>query len=237
MPKKFAQSKRTAIPPFLRIQIHRELTERRFEQFESYADSLERMFRRQAASMSVRVEAQLKTMPEHQRQNFIESAAEDYAELHETFPAMFRSSLFVMCMADFEHTLNGLAELFQNARKLELSFKEIRGEGMERARIYLKKVAQVGFPDTSPEWSEIKTFSALRNLMVHADGRIPLDHKDRPLLEKFIQARPDQLRIDRHQRIVLEQAFFPHVLKTLRQFHTAYMADLKKRYRISAYST
>ncbi|ACB74312.1 hypothetical protein [Opitutus terrae] len=175
-------------------------------------------------------------MPEAQRQDYVDSAAEDYDELHETFPAMFRASLFVMCMADFENTLNGLAELFKKAKKLEISFKEIRGEGMERAKIYLKKVARVGFPDELPHWATIKKFSALRNILVHADGRIPAGHRDEALLKKMIGANSGKLRLDRFQRIVLEREFIPYALETLRGLHVEYSARLKKRYRISRYS-
>jgi hypothetical protein len=230
-------NRRTAVPPFLRIEINRELTERRFDQFESYALSLEGMLRRQAASLSVKLEAKVRNMPEPARQDYIDAAAEDYAELQETFPAMFRASLFVMCLADFEHTLNGLAELFQHAKKLELSFKEIRGEGMDRARLYLKKVVRVGFPDDSPLWPQIKAFSALRNVLVHAGGRLPPDHKDRKVIHDLIKAQADKLRLDRYERIVLEREFVPHVLTVLRKFHGEYAGQLKERYRISMFST
>ncbi len=229
--------RRTAIPTHLRIQLHRQFTERRFEQFESYGRQLEGMFKRQVESFNVRIEAKLKNMPESQRQDFVDSAAEDYAELHETFPEMFRASLFVMCMADFEHTLNGLAELFQNVKKLEISFKDLRGEGMDRARLYLKKVAKVGFPDDSPLWPKIKEFSALRNIIVHADGRVSKGHKDEALLKGLIASLPGKLRLDRFQRLVPEQDFIPHVLDILRRFHSDYADALRKRYRISRYST
>lgn len=225
-----------AIPVLMRIGIHRDLTARRFEQFESYARSLESMLRDEASAFSVRADARLKEMPAERQQDFIEDASEDYAELHETFPSMFRTSLFVMCVADFEHSLNGLADLFQMAKKLEISFKEIRGEGIERARLFLKKVAKVGFPDDSGDWSRIKEFAVLRNLMVHADGRVPPGHKDEKLVERLVSAHPGKLRVDRFHRIVFEKEWNEHVLEVLRRFHASYANALRRRYRISAYS-
>jgi hypothetical protein len=54
----------------------------------------------------------------------------------------------------------------------------------------------------------------LRNIFVHADGRVSKEHKG----WAFAKATPGLLEVDAHGRVTLAAGFVPHVLSVLRRF-------------------
>lgn len=105
----------------------------------------------------------------------------DGVNLTYSVPNLFRRSLFVAAYSLFEHHLNLLAKDLRQERSVGLAIEDIHGQGIERARIYLKKVLGVFFPDTSNEWQEIRRLGQLRNALVHRYGTLEPAGKDKEL--------------------------------------------------------
>ncbi|HUX80237.1 MAG TPA: hypothetical protein VMW10_10920, partial [Alphaproteobacteria bacterium] len=71
-----------------------------------------------------------------------------------------------------EISLNDLCRYLCNSKKLYLSLEDLRGDGTERAKLYLTKACLIDFPESSNEWNEILKLNKIRNCIVHAQGDI-----------------------------------------------------------------
>jgi hypothetical protein len=110
------------------------------------------------------------------------STAFENIDFSTNVPNLFRRALFVAAYSMLETHLNLLATDNQQQKTLVLSLEEIRGQGIERARLYLKKVVGMSFPDTSPEWQVLKRLGELRNVLVHRYGRLEGEGRDKELV-------------------------------------------------------
>lgn len=98
---------------------------------------------------------------------------QDY-EVRDVLPEVFRRSLFAAGYSAFENFMTLLARHFEkDGPGIELS--DLRGQGIQRIRVFLEKVAEVPFPHQATEWPAIGHYRRLRNAVIHADGRVQDD--------------------------------------------------------------
>jgi hypothetical protein len=132
----------------------------------------------QAAELDARLSTDAEQFPEANRQEFFEFHAEDYYELADELPTLLRYSILTGADTGLEVFLNDTCATYAEVHNATITLSDLRGAGVERARDYLKKVARMPFPDTTPEWTSVKRLHQLRNSIVHADGYIASDRND-----------------------------------------------------------
>lgn len=88
------------------------------------------------------------------------------------FPSLQRSSALVSLYGFFENELNRLCELYKNSKPYKIGFKDLTGQGIDRAGNYLEKVASLDIKRSSKQWKEIKKIQEIRNLVVHSNGSL-----------------------------------------------------------------
>lgn len=115
---------------------HFELARSRLDEVEEYSDRFERFMLNESANIRAQVRGQTILMdPQDARtQLHIDCLAEDVAQVEETFPQIFRASLFIQCCSDLEHTLMRLARCHEaySAAKLD----QVKGDrGIRRAHL------------------------------------------------------------------------------------------------------
>ncbi|HJV21709.1 MAG TPA: hypothetical protein VJ570_03380 [Holophagaceae bacterium] len=145
------------------------------------------------------------------------------AETHAgTFlPDLQRRSALLTLYAALEAELDGLCQTLQESRHLGLGAGDLRSRGLERSALYLEKVAGLPTAREGPAWLELTRIRELRNLLIHADGRLP-EHK--PDLERYLATSPC-FRAEREEgraQLRLEPGCLHHVLKVW----GAYVRDL-----------
>jgi hypothetical protein len=141
----------------------------------------------------------------------------DYYLYASEFPNILRTSIFVSCYSFYENQLNLFCKLLHRKRNLTLSLTDIKGNGIERAQVYLKKVAQIEFPDKSQEWQFLKKCNLIRNCVVHNGGVVEENAKE---LMKVIHSI-DFISIQYHpfeQKIELKKEFCIEVIRNMRGF-------------------
>jgi hypothetical protein len=80
--------------------------------------------------------------------------------------------------------MNYLCRLAENKTKSKFKLNDLNGQGIERAKLYLKKVANIDGPFNSRSWQKIKKYAELRNVMAHATGELDLSNdKHKNVLE------------------------------------------------------
>jgi hypothetical protein len=68
--------------------------------------------------------------------------------------------------------LDKLCSRVKTHENFKLDVSDLGEKGILRSTTYLLKVAQLDGIRTSPEWNEIRNIQSIRNLLVHADGKL-----------------------------------------------------------------
>ena len=209
-----------------------DLAHTRLNELEEYSRRSEEWLGRESVNIRVQVRGQTLFMnPEDERtQHYIDAMAEDISQVEETFPQIFRTSLFIQCCSDFEHVLMRIAKRFEGNIPTKLA--DLRNDaGIRKAQTYLRHYAGVKFPDETPLWTDILLLSELRNVAVHANRTVPeapKNDKHRKLklaVDTAVRRWPDDVSIDRFHQFALSSAFVARVLT----IHRGFLTELRAR--------
>jgi hypothetical protein len=119
--------------------------------------------------------------------------AEDLIEISNfdiEYPVFLRYSIFSTIYSYFEHSLSKICSQMQFNLQISLKKEDLRGNGINQSRDYLKKVIEIEFPDDSPLWQEIQNYRNLRNNIIHNKGLVSGDvsNKTQNNLNKYIES-------------------------------------------------
>lgn len=97
----------------------------------------------------------------------------------EDFPRILRESHYTAVYSFFEQSLFFLCDIAKNYKQSPFQVKELQGRGINQARQYLLKVANIEFSTYSDIWTNIQFYAEVRNKIVHAGGSLsPTQDKD-----------------------------------------------------------
>jgi hypothetical protein len=133
----------------------------------------------------------------------------------ELFPSLQRSSALITLYSFFEHELEGLCDLYKAEKGFDIDVSDMRSKGIDRAALYLRKVARLDVHQASQEWIAIKNIQVLRNLVVHRNGQVS-ESRDKPLVQ-FVKA-VSTLTWKPGGEIVFESGFLLFVVNTFRNY-------------------
>lgn len=88
----------------------------------------------------------------------------------ELIPTM-RYSFIVFLHTILETQLRAFCNEMQREKQLSINVDDITGKGIDKARIYLEKLAAIRIADF-PEWQHLRTSQKIRNCIVHEHGRL-----------------------------------------------------------------
>ncbi|CAG9262101.1 hypothetical protein [Paraburkholderia caribensis] len=143
----------------------------------------------------------------------------------EYFPNLQRRSGLITLFSFFEHELDKLCNQFRETEKYALSFKDLQGTGNERSMIYLEKIVQIDIRRNTPEWQEIKSIQSIRNLIVHADGRLSAEKRKE---SEYVNAC-HLLRAT--EEVIIEKGYLEHVLATFKKHFEAVNIAIGLKYK------
>jgi len=133
----------------------------------------------------------------------------------EGYPQILRSALFTTAYSVLESFMTSLCkELEEHVAGPRL--RDLRGEGIRRARLYLTKVARADIPDTD-EWQRLLLYGALRNSLVHSRGDLNASPDQSAIKQLQSRERTFDFAPD-EQAVVLGPAFTPRFLDTTSDF-------------------
>lgn len=204
----------------------------RIDELKEYSRRSEDWLKRESVHIRRHARGQTLLMdPEDERtQQYVDAMAEDIAQVEETFPQIFRTSLLIQCCADLEHALVRIAKRYEG--NLVTKFADLRNDaGIRKVQKYLKDHAGVKFPDDIPVWTDILLLADLRNVAVHANRAVPetpKTEKQRKLklvVDTAVRRWPDDISIDQFRQFALSPAFVGRALTLHREF----LAELRAR--------
>src|SRR4030042_2915805 len=98
-----------------------------------------------------------------------EDFAVDYFEIEKVLLNIFRRSILVIVYSFIENSMNSLCRYLHGYKKLSIGIDDLKGVGIERAKLYLEKVCLIDLPNT---WSRLEKLNRIRNCIVHAEGDV-----------------------------------------------------------------
>jgi hypothetical protein len=102
------------------------------------------------------------------------------------FPTAKRGAALTALCGYMEHELNELCREIERQILVAVSVEDMKGQGVTRAELYLRKVGNVVFDDrVKSEWKKMQDAFSVRNAIVHAGGRI-----EKANIEQIVKASP-----------------------------------------------
>lgn len=156
----------------------------------------------------------LEKYPEVEHQEIVESHAWDLHLNQSRYPDIHRNALVIAIYAFLEDQLNGLCETLGEALNSPIRLADLHGQGIERALLFLSKVAQFDL-GAVPTLSFVRHVNRLRNKLVHASGVLPDDPADG--LNLFVKTTPG-LRGEPGGRVHINSDFNGYLTARLTDF-------------------
>ncbi|WBY39799.1 hypothetical protein [Bacillus subtilis] len=156
-----------------------------------------------------------------EREEFYDIYSEELIYNVELFPQLIKVSAFLQMYFAFENGLNDYCNAYSNKLGANITVYDFGGSGITRAKNFLRKVApNIDEPFKTKEWQQIRTFSTLRNKLVHEDGYFNDENvKD---FEKKEAIPPGveftETSSESKLKIILKEDFINHVYNTFLTF-------------------
>ena len=126
----------------------------------------------------------LEKYPGKNHGDIVESYSWDLHLNQSKYPSLHRESLIITIFNFLEHQLNSLCKILYESIDNGLKLKDIHGHGVERALLFLTKVAKFNFSSFGSELPMIKGVNLVRNIIVHNGGQLPDEPKSK--VNKFV---------------------------------------------------
>lgn len=108
---------------------------------------------------------------ENGEEDFIQQIVEiDTSIVQENVNPLLSEAYFLAAYNCLEYSLNFLCSAWQKQESTKLKFKDISGQGIPRAILYLEKVVGLNKIKNSEEWQQLTHWNTVRNCLVHNSG-------------------------------------------------------------------
>jgi hypothetical protein len=189
------------------------LIEFRIMELREYCEELEAYFAKQQKNILDRYNKEIAKNPQEQS-DIAEYFGEEKSRIEEIFLTNFRYSMVVSVHSVLEVTLDDLCLRLQRSKRITKTLDSSQGDGIARAKRYLKEVCKISFPEGANEWQQIERSIKIRNCIVHAQGNVNKvrDSKKREKLKKLI-ADTNGITLDAAERFIrIDSAYVPSII-------------------------
>ena len=194
--------------------IHCHLAKNELMDFSCFNDETEKSWRNKDDKLQGEIDKILQSYPEKSHDDVVESYSWDLHLSQCKYPNMHRESLVITLYNFLEDRLNRLCHMFRESVSSDLKLKDLHGQGVERALLYLSKVVRISLEGFGAELPFIKGASMVRNIIVHTGGILP-EGKDK--VNGFV-SRTDHISGNEGCGVKIHSGFIPLFINTLLSF-------------------
>ncbi len=212
------------------VAVTRDLVRLNLDQLERCVEDVQETLVTRLREFERDIDASARSMQEEAREDWYDWNSDRHWELSDVFPKIIRHSMFITSYAFLEHALSQLTSGLAHEAPKRVSVEDLKGDGIDLARAYLKKVQGVTFPDQSAEWNRLSDYRKIRNCLVHADGRIDQGQRGQAI-RNFLQRNPQFGSLDQFSRISLEPAAAQDMIRTVRAFLSQLFDNVQAKQR------
>lgn len=174
----------------LKITFYQTRIEVDFENIYSFCKFTESALEQEKSRFNEIYKAKVSELNAEEKANFDKFLIEVHWKLHDVFPTLQWNSVFNTAYTIFENHMNELCKILTKNTATELSLKDINGQGIERAKIFISKVIGIKSVFNSTEWEEVKAYSKVRNILVHTSGNLDLTQKNHKEIFDYAMNHP-----------------------------------------------
>jgi len=146
--------------------------------------------------------------------------AEYYSEenyiIENVYIKIFRYSSLISIYSFLEISMHQLCRHLKRHKNIDIEIEDIKGNGINRYKIYISKACGISFPDTLNEWSEIIKLNKIRNCLVHCEGNISIANSPSKL--KNIINNTAGLSLARDKEIVIDSSYLNKSITNIETF-------------------
>jgi hypothetical protein len=171
---------------------------------------------------------QMKGLTREQYDEFQDFHQDEYWRYEEEFPRILRNSFLVSACSLFEHEIDILCEKLKKRESIPIGWKELRGDALERFKIYLK-LAKIDWDFKSSDWQEINNYYLIRNCIVHGNGLIK-GFRDEKALRNLNDKKKIISEDTIEEEIALKATFCQEIISTMHNiFDSIYKTILETK--------
>lgn len=163
---------------------HCRMAKTELHEFKQFHSETEALWIKKDKELQKKINGILKEYSEEHHQDIIEGHSWNLHQNQYKYPNIHRESIIIAIYIFLEAQLNQLCDIISESINIKIKRKDLDGKGIEKAFLYLSKVADFDLSKMGREMPYIKNVNALRNHIVHSGGSLPetADHK----LNKFV---------------------------------------------------
>ncbi len=165
----------------------RSVIDTKLYEMKDFIDFLSSAIKMEKKKVEKRLDEATKRMSKSEKDKYYDLYSEDYWKIDDVFAqTSINSSIVVLC-SYIETGLNALCDAYKLDKEIPLRYLDMRGQGIDRSKIYLEKVIGLNFPSNSQSWAEIRALKKLRNAIVHDEGWASKDILSDSCIKKHIE--------------------------------------------------
>ncbi|MER1277054.1 hypothetical protein [Bacillus sp. C15(2022)] len=155
---------------------------------------------------------------EEEKERFWDYNSQDPYRFEIVHPQIIRKTIFLQAYFTFESYLNSVCDFQKKQLYLNLSYKDMKGQGIERAKLYLcKACGMITDAFSSYEWKIIRDYNTIRNALVHNNGIVD-SSKLNSVSQGIILTKQNKEKDKNQCTIEFEREFLDEVFVTLDKF-------------------
>lgn len=198
------------------LATHCGMVSMELEAFIEFHSEAENNWDRNCQNIEKHMRVTLSQNPEEAREQITEHYVWDLHKNQSLFPNIHRTSLLLTIFNYHEDKLNELCNIFSESIDSQVRLKDLKGNGVERASSYLKKVVGIDFSSMGEEKPYIAGINQVRNQIVHNGSRLPEDHYHK--VNKFISIT-EGISGEPGCEIALSKQFIDNTIEMLIKFY------------------
>jgi hypothetical protein len=142
--------------------------------------------------------------------------SEEYRNISDTFIGTYRDSTLVSVYSFLENTMRSICAILQEFNEYPIGQSDLTGDGIQRSKLYLEKMARVDFNQINGVWANLQNLNLLRNCIVHLEGDT-LNFKSKEKLRNII-SNNQHICLKRDREIVIEREYIDFAIDEVEKF-------------------
>ncbi|CTP89316.1 hypothetical protein [Xanthomonas graminis] len=167
---------------------HCHLARRELTEFRIFNEASEAAWGNRDKQLQEHLDSILVKYPQSSHDEIVESYGWDLHVNQVKYPSIHRHSIILTVFSFLEHELNSLCYILSESVNSEVSLKDLKDQGVERAFLYLRKIAGFELNRMSSELAYIRALNSVRNHIVHNGGALPQEVKHKANV--FVDSHP-----------------------------------------------
>jgi len=171
--------------------------------------------------LELRSSKDIEMIDESFKDQLIDSLYDEHWTLASQFPKYQYYSHYLLSYGLFETILNEYCTKAAQKLNSKLKLKDLSGQGIERAKNYLSKVAGLEELFNSSDWQKLKLAGEIRNIIAHTAGNLNYENNKHKELARKLNDMDEvilQDESDYGSEIILSEKFVISTIHVIKRF-------------------